>query len=343
MPAPLHRRRVAAALACVVAGAAMGAARCEPRPGDRVVLVSTRPVGCATDPARLSAGVYGAEFRVEGDSTRWVEAPVEPTLSSLDPSLPIVVYIHGNLIDAPDARRRGRDVYRRLVRCAGDDRTVQFVIFSWCSGKVRGVLRDYREKAARTRPVAAQFAWTLDRLPAGSRVGVLGYSYGARVASGAAHLAAGGSMNGLRYGFLDTPPELRGVFLAGAYDACWNAAGRYHGRALDALDTLLVTKNARDPALRFYKWVPREADPPAIGDVGPRGLDASRASRVAVRDVTSSVGKSHDLYEYLGAPGLLRSAWTRLTFADRSPEPTLAEGSGEAEPLGGDPSLAVVR
>lgn len=313
---------LAASLLALAGGA--HAADCV-RPGDRIVLVSTRPVGCTTDAERLAEGVFAAE-RIEG---RWVTTGLDEAFGSLDPTQPIVFYVHGNQIEADDARRRGRHVYQRLVRCA-DGRPVQFVVFSWCSGKVPGLVKDYRVKAARTRPVAWQLAWVLDHLPAGARVGLLGYSYGARVSSGTAHLLAGGSLSGLAYPGCSAcgVSNVRAVFLAGAYDACWNATRSYHGRALDRIETLLVTLNPADPAMKYFRFVSKQSNPTALGAVGPRGLNAEQASRVRLMPVANSVGKSHDLYDYLAAPGLMSSAWRRLTFADGEAatpqQPTLA-------------------
>lgn len=308
----------------LAAAACAGAAECY-RPGDRVLLVSTRPVGCSTDPDRLAEGTFAAEH---ADGC-WHTTPLDSLIGSLDPTLPIVFYVHGNQIEADHARRRGRDVHRQLVCCATDDRPIQFVIFSWCSGKVPGILKDFRVKAARTRPVGGQFAWLLDRMPPGARLGVLGYSYGARVSSGAAHLLAGGSLSGLSLERRENPDSirLRAVFMAAAYDACWNAPRRYHGHALDSIETLLSTVDPRDPAMKFFKWVPKLDDPPAMGGVGPKGLNRSQASRVRLMTVTSSVGKSHDLYDYLAAPGLMRATWQRLTYANEPLTPALAEAT----------------
>lgn len=314
-------------VACLLLQAAGAAYADCVRPGDRVLVVNTRPVGCTTDAERLANGARSAEV-VDG---RWRSTPLDSLIGSLDPSVPIVFYVHGNQIGGDDARRRGCDVYRQMVRCACDDRPFQFVIFSWCSSKVPGLLKDFRVKAARTRPVGWQFAWLINRMPAGSQIGVLGYSYGARVASGAAHLLAGGSLSGLRLpteaAGCDACPRvsIRGVFMAAAYDACWNSTRCYHGRSLDTIDSLLSTVDPRDPAMKYFKWVPRFDDPPAMGGVGPRGLDAEQASRVRLMTVTSSVGKSHDLYDYLEAPGLIRSAWRRLTYADQPAGPVVAE------------------
>ncbi|WP_146446797.1 hypothetical protein [Botrimarina colliarenosi] len=294
--------------------------------------MSTRPAGCSTDAARVAQGVEASE-RIDG---RWNASPFDSLMESLDPTRPIVVYVHGNQITASAARQRGLDVYRHLVGCAEDERPIQFVIFSWCSDKVPGLLRDYREKAARTRPVAWQLAWVFDHLPYGSHVGLLGYSYGARVSSGAAHLMAGGSLSGLRYATDCSDcrvKSVRAVFLAAAYDACWNSPRSYHGMALERIDSLLTTINPRDPAMRFYKWVPTEANPPALGGDGPKGLTREQASRVRLLPVANTVGKSHNLYDYLAAPGVMRMAWRRLAFADESLEPQVAGEDTPAEDL----------
>lgn len=319
---PNHQlaRPLVGAMLFLLVAATTAVADCR-RPGDRVLLVSTRPVGCSTDPTRVAEGIFAAEHA----GGRWNPVALDALIDSLDPTLPIVVYVHGNQIDASNARRRGRDVYRRLVRCA-DERPLQFVVFSWCSSKVPGLLKDFRVKAERTRPVGWQLAWLVDRMPAGARIGMLGYSYGARVTSGAAHLLAGGSLSGLsleRCGGCD-PVRLRAVFMAAAYDADWNSPRRYHGRSLNAIETLLSTVDPRDPAMKYYKWVPRLNDPPAMGGVGPKGLTRSQAARVRLMTVTSSVGKSHDLYDYLEAPGLMPAAWRRLTFAGEAAALTIA-------------------
>lgn len=310
------RRATGACLAALLLGLSCSWAVAAPRAGDRVLLLSTRPVGCTTSAEKLSLGAYAAELHAGGGCCDWQEAPAADLLGSLDPGKPIVFYVHGNQIDPGMARRRGLDVYRRFICCARDDRPIQFVTFSWCSAKVRGPLKDYRVKAARTRPVAAQLAWVIGRLPDKAAVGLIGYSYGARVSSGAAHLLEGGSLSGLRSPERLSEKRLRAVFLAAAFDAGWLGPACYHGRAMRSFESLLVTVNPCDPAMRFYKLVPRGSDPDALGGVGPICLSADYASRITKRRVSGSVGRSHDLYAYLASPGLMRTAWDRLTFSD---------------------------
>lgn len=293
------------------------------RTGDRILVINTRPVGCSTSPERLATDAKAAE-RIDGV---WQQSTPCELLGTLDPTIPTVVFIHGNQIDAPYARQRGMDAYRRLVRCA-DDRPIQFVIFSWCANKKRHLLIDYRIKAARTRPVGWQLAWTLNQMPDGAPVGLLGYSYGARIASGAVHLLAGGSLSGLT--LAETSPRpLRAVYLAAAFDACWLAPGQYHGLAAHRLDSLLVTTNRQDLAMKYFKHLSKGYAPTAMGAVGPLGLDAATASRIYKQNVAGSVGRSHDLYKYMAAPGLMRNAWQQLSYANAAAEevasaPTLA-------------------
>lgn len=310
----------------------VAAAECSDRTGDRVLLVSTRPAGCSTNLQTIANRAVGYEKTTVGYRSQWIDQDPIELLSTLDPTLPTVVYVHGNQIDSCGARERGMAVYRRLTRAACDDRPIQFVIYSWNATKVPGLLRDYREKAARTRPIAAQLAWTLNRIPSGTQIGVIGYSYGARVLSGAAHLLGGGSLNGICLQESTTSHTMRAVFLAAAEDAYWLSPTSYHGNAMHQLDSLLVTINPKDPAMRFFKYLSKTSSPDALGGVGPRGLSSEASSRVRICNVSRSVGQSHDLHRYLAAPGLMRSTWQRLTFAEQQlpTVPTVAKLPGKS-------------
>jgi hypothetical protein len=114
---------------------------------------------------------------------------------------------------------------------------------------------------------------------------------------------------------------MRAVFLAAAYDACWNAPNAYHGLALHRIDTLLSTIDPVDPAMKFYRLVTLDKRTPAVGGVGPRGLSREQAARVKLMSVANSVGRSHDIYDYLAVPGLMRAAWRRVAFPDVAIEP----------------------
>jgi hypothetical protein len=301
---------------------------CGVRPQDRITLVNTRPVGCTTNVERLAAGVRASEYvaTAEEGCRKWQSADAVSLLASATPDTPLVIYIHGNQIEPYHAIPTGLLAYRRLIACAQDDRPIHFMIFSWPSEKVPGFLKDYRVKAARTKPVAWQFAWLMEHVPPDVPMGWWGYSYGSRVASGGAHLMAGGSLGRLALpsaSAADRP--IHAVFFAAALDCEWLAEGRYYGRALTQIDRMLLSTNRLDPAMTYYKYVSTTSDPTPLGYAGPCCLDAARRKEITCRNVTEAVGRTHAFEKYVCVSGLMARTWRSLTFADEAaPVPALA-------------------
>ncbi|WP_146584980.1 hypothetical protein [Posidoniimonas polymericola] len=321
-----------AALALLLAPQACAATNCpgegcvRVRPQDQVVLISSRPIGCSTDHARIEAGLHAEQLAdLDADGRReWKTTPWRSVVAAADATMPTIVFTHGNKISWGETRARGLYVYGRLVRSACDDRPIRFLIWSWCADEIKGPLRDFREKAARTGPVGKQLGYVLSTLPAESRFGLLGYSYGARVSSGALQELGSGELSG-------PPRSARAFYLAAAFDADWLGRGRRHGDAMDATDKLIMTINNRDPAMKYFELLGRNYDPQAMGYAGPTCLDRERAQRVRLINVTSSVGRSHDLCDYVSAPGVMRKAWSLLTYADQDAAEVEVADSGANE------------
>lgn len=309
--------------ACVAATDCPGSGCVRVRPQDEVTLISSRPIGCSTRPDRIEEGLYAEQYAdFDADGRReWRTAPWRSVAAAANASKPTVVFAHGNKVGWAETRSRGLYVYSRLVRCA-DERPIHFLIWSWCSDEIKGPLRDFREKAARTGPVGKQLGYVLNALPDDARLGLLGYSYGARVSSGALQELGSGRLAG--------PPRLfRGFYMAAAYDADWLGRGHRHGDAMDVTDRLIVTTNRRDPAMKYFELLGRNYDPQAMGYAGPTCLDRERAARVRLINVADAVGRSHDLCDYVTAPGLMRRAWSLLTFADREGVEVAAAGASD--------------
>ena len=211
-------------------------------------------------------------------------------LQENNPAVRTVVFVHGNQISAGQDKQQGLTVYRRLLRCADANRPIRFIIFSWPSAKISGPLRDVRVKAARTRPVGCQLAWVLDQIPGDVPLGLIGYSFGARVVTGALHLLGGGNLGG---------PTL----------------GRYHDQAMTQIDKMLSINNRSDIAMRWYGLSTRNGNPQAMGLCGPTCLGPQR-QKVHNRDVSRYVGASHDEYCYLSVPGVSCQLWNYTTWAE---------------------------
>ena len=274
---------------------------------NQILLISTRQIGTRCDTSLMADGLHCEELvhdRNGGGQWRsipWAEVAAEPTEAPTT-----IIYVHGNRIATGEDKSHGMDMYRSLIACKHRDAPIRFIIWSWPSAQIPGVIKDYQVKAARTRPVAWQLAWAIDQMPAETPLALVGYSYGARVVTGALHLLAGGDLSGLALierRFSSRPP-IRAALLAAAVDASWVSPGGYHGRALEQVDQLLLINNHRDPAMRFYHLAFHGRMRP-LGFEGPQGLSGTPkfAGRIHSVDVTGAVGRSHALSDYLAASG----------------------------------------
>ncbi len=303
--------------------------------GPDVWLVSTRTVPACASPEQAAGHFY--YWRLAPDRT-WQPAERSDLLDGGAP-LPTTFYIHGNRADPQSAVRQGWVVYRCLRSRAGE-RPFRFVIWSWPAERThRRMLVDLRVKAARSDVQAQYVAWLVSRMPAEAPVNMVGYSYGARVITGALEMLGGGEVAGRRLDAAATSDRRRvwAVLVAAAIDNDWLLPGRRNGRAVTRAESVLITRNRCDRALKWYPAVCRTSG--AMGFTGPvclRGM-GDEASKLEVVDVSCRVGKAHDWRVYLQAPEL----WARLPSyalpADDAP-PEAAPPIASAGPEIGDPS-----
>ena len=167
-------------------------------PRNQVFLVSTRGIGSSRDVQRVSRGLQVESAVVTNQALgRWTAASLDDVLASDDPRMATVVFVHGNRVSPGTDKQLGEMVYRRLVTAQSASQPFRLIVWSWPASTIRGLIRDYRVKAARTDPAGWQLAWFLQRGNPRTPVGLIGYSYGARVVNGALQLLAGGRMRGM--------------------------------------------------------------------------------------------------------------------------------------------------
>jgi hypothetical protein len=326
LPAVLRRRSLAALAAwqifcCVLAAPLVGwadespvdasAAQSPPRvcqtfrvrPQDEVWAVSTRCLGC---PSGGEPEIGWSVWKYEPQTPRWVNATAGEFYDGDAAKAVTAMYIHGNQIDSSLALRDGLNTYFQLAGRYDEEVPVRFVIWSWPSDKVRGPIRDGRSKADRSDTDAYYLARFLAPLKAESRVGLVGYSFGARIIAGAMHLVGGGHMCGLT-----APPSdarFRIAFWAAAEHDDWLLPNRTHGNALPLAEHWLITRNCCDPALARYGWIDRGCDPVAVGYSGLVGrnlLTAEQNARIEEINVSHMVGKTHDNEAYLCSESIM--------------------------------------
>jgi hypothetical protein len=280
---------------------------------DEIVVVNTRGLCGVTDVDRFPAGLRFETYAVRDDVgfRHWQPSNLESFLD-FDPTVRTIFFVHGNQIPSYMAKTDGLQVYSRLLHHDPNSERLRFVIVSWPSDKVGGLLRDVREKAARTGPVGVQFGWLLDQMPAETPIALLGFSFGSRIVTGGLHVAAGGRLGsaGLVERAHPNRAPMNVVLMGSALNAEWLGEGRYHGLALTQVDRMLLLNSCQDPAMQYYHLLtPGLGGPQALGLRGPTCLSAEQAAKIRQRDV----GTPHQLFAYLCAPGAAAQAWEYLS------------------------------
>jgi hypothetical protein len=275
------------------------------REQDQVWVVSSRHLGCATLAAAESLQVWQHENKM------WQPRTIADFYATDSAEVVTAAYIHGNRIDAGQANADGLAVYFQLVGKYDHLRATRFVIYSWPSDQIKGVLKDVRSKAYRADEEAFLLSRFLTRMNKDVPVGLIGFSYGARIILGGLHLQGGGSFGGRA-----TEPgqgqPIRAALWAAAEHNDWPLPGHAHGQALGMADHWFITINGCDPALARYHMLDKCAKPCALGYAGlAGGLPPDLARRVEFMNVSNIVGSSHEMPLYLYSPAIMSN--TRQT------------------------------
>ena len=286
---------------------------CPPSGSQSVWIISTRNAPlCNPGSTDASALEYWRMDIDEDGCRRWTPSDKDEFHASSQPDVPTCFHIHGNRTMHHEAISESLCVLKCLENQA-EGRKFRMVTWSWPSTRIQGPNRkDARVKAARSDVQAYYLARFLRRMNTDTHVGMIGYSFGARIITGALEMLAGGRVAGRR---LDaqaesaegsTPgglPEMRIVLVASATDRCWLLPGRRNGSALDLVDWALITRNGNDPVLRWYPKMYGCSGPQAAGFTGP-ALTGRQLEKTEVLNLSCSVGKSHDWQRYLHSSGL---------------------------------------
>jgi hypothetical protein len=271
---------------------------------------------------------------------QWQAADSAAFQASTDPGVPTVVLIHGYGTDPDWAVQHGNDV-RSLLQQVGCGRAFRLVIWSWPADRatrgIRGIRNDIQMKVCRSDVEAYYLARLLAGLPRGEPLSLIGFSLGARTASGTLQLLTGGAAGGRTL-----PPAslqawsgnglrpIRVMLLAPAVDGDWFEPSSGGGLAPLQVQRILLTQNCDDRVLRFYSRLYGAGGPEAVGRVGPT---SSASGKLEVVNVECDVGRKHEFLRYEEAsPICRRLAW--YTFL--SGDPLVAEDAAKKADLAAD-------
>ncbi|HEY2882789.1 MAG TPA: hypothetical protein VGJ15_10155 [Pirellulales bacterium] len=287
---------------------------CVPRTSDAVWLVSSRCLGCPdmqSLPPRLEVWKYDL------DRKQWNQSSLEIFLAAQNPEKTTIVWVHGNQTDMDKSRWQGLGVYHQLTNCVSGERAINFVIFSWPATRSGGLREDAREKAARTNSDGFYLAWLVNQIDHGVKVNFVGFSFGARIVTGALHLLGGGMLCGRA---LPQPIEprapMQAVLLAAAVNNNWLAVGRPHGQALFAVDRMLALNNGCDRALKHYRALDPCTKPEALGYTGAVGPLGPNRDKLRQTNLCCVIGKEHNWENYFYTPSVVARMRSYLGLVD---------------------------
>jgi len=269
--------------------------------GQEMWLVSTRRL-----PNPCGACVPAAEF----DYAQWVDgcwqnATAETFWSRSSADCVTCVHVHGNRMTLQDARVGGADLYRQLAACPGT--RFRLVVWTWPSDRIHGMARDVFTKMDRADGESYYLASFLAKLPAGARVSVMGYSFGARSVMGGLHLLGGGSVRGTSVDAGSAPAvRPRVVLLAAALPMGALVPKGSRGLALPQSTSVASFYNAADPALKAFERFGEKSDLLGRHHVSEACLGEA-GSLVLQYNATKTIGKSHDINDYLNSPSLMQA------------------------------------
>ena len=263
---------------------------------DRKWMISTRSLPSNACGAPLEAPAFKLSRMDRCGQLQSVD--LSDLLDNRSERRPVLIQIHGNRMTSQDALERGIFVYQNIIPYC-DSRPFDYVMFSWPSEKEGILLGDGREKAERTDAQGLYLAWLVrELLQRDVPIAISGFSFGGRVATGAMHALAGGSLGGRML-----PGEhQRGAavcvgLIAPALEDDWLRAGRYHGLATQNIRQMSVLYNQRDAVLKRYWLLEKVRENRALGFTGPHGLAPGfdgQAVPITSRDCSPTLGIRHD-------------------------------------------------
>lgn len=295
--APRFTRRQALRAAVATAGlgllpkispAAQLVAGC--RPQDEIWLVSTRHLGC---PAGCSRQVpWDIQQCIDG---RWQKRTAQDFFGTVDRVERTLFYVHGNRTEADEVTPDGLAVHSALLGSCADIPPIRLVLWSWPADQLHRPVKDVRVKAMRADAERHYFAPFLSRFPDGYPVGLVGYSFGARVVSSALALLGAKSSQAA----LATGPQFHAALWAAAFENDWLLAGHPYQCAGLACSDWFITFNPCDRALKWFHVVTKGDNSEALGYTGLPNGPVLGAPHIAQMNVGGAVGDSHSLYRYL--------------------------------------------
>ena len=257
--------------------------------------------------ADLSTPEHQLRFWHHDADNGWQQQDDKAFFSGESAALPTTIYVHGNRVTESQAFSEASFVEESLFPADVETPRRRFVMWSWPSDLATSLpLNDVRIKYRRTPTASAKLVETLQRMADDAPISLVGYSFGARIVTGALHQLGG--EHAARY-----PTAL----IAAAVTKTALSPGGEHENALATTSSLLILTNRNDNVLRNFWRIHRgRGGPGALGYSGiPEGSEVAPefADRVTELDVSSDIPRGHDIEFYLSSTEVTTAVRKALT------------------------------
>jgi hypothetical protein len=246
---------------------------------------------------------------------------------------PILIQTHGNMVTPDAAVGEILWTHSWLERNGALSPDSVVIEFDWPSQRVRkSNTLDVNEKARRAAVAGYHLARFVQAFPTGSRICLMGQSYGGRVVPAALHLLGGGALDSqchdppVRLARCRTDLELNAILVEAAADHDWLNPDERFERALVSCRSLLNIYNRKDEALRYYPFLRRSGRHRALGRIGMTNADFAKlgplAARYQERDTHEILGGEHTLLDAVANRQIARWMAPYLWSPDPGPTPS---------------------
>ena len=231
-------------------------------------------------------------YRLNEIHGRWDKTHLDDFFALDCPDIPTAILIHGNHFTLEDAIASGFQ-FKQAVLKNGNFR---LVIWAWPSEKINGPRVDAQTKAFYSEIQGDYLARFLTRFSEGSKVDLVGFSFGARTIGEAIKRCYADGTHSTRLSVLLLAPAIDkcSVLLNGKYETMFSVA-----------EKSMLIYNPMDKALKYYPKMYQR------GHCGPEALGREaiplsafspdvRAKTCAI-DVSNITGRQHSFPVYFGS------------------------------------------
>ncbi|MDR1485900.1 MAG: alpha/beta hydrolase [Planctomycetaceae bacterium] len=239
----------------------------------------------------------GLEIDQLDQNSKWKTSTLNAFIQTHNPDKPLVIVTHGYKMTYPEAKQFGIE-FSKLTRGFGEHR---FLFWSWDSEKeMCGIKSDAINAGKKADSEAKHLTHFLKQLKSGSKIALIGFSYGARLISVslqelATEQLAQDNPDNKNTQTKNTQTKIRVIFLAAAVDSDQFGQNKKYGNVLSITEALLVNVNLSDPALMLYPLLSGVSSPKAVGRCGINiaGLPKNLAEKIKSINVRPEIGIDH--------------------------------------------------